>query len=162
MQINFCFVSGGNANMKSEFVRQELRAVVSGRTQQPGGIRPTQSPLGGNGGAGVGSGGGSGGGPLGGPGSIGSNSSGNAGIGSGNSGNGAGGGGGPGSGPGMVQGANSQMGMGNQQQLPGTPSMLNTPTDPSLGFNFDMTQTGKFFASIICNNKFAFLFPSPF
>lgn len=77
----------------SEFVRQELRAVVNSRSQQS-----NQSPLGN-------SGGGMGQGPM-----VGNNS-------------------------------NNQMNMA-QQQMPGTP-ILNTTTDPTLGFNFEMTQTGE-------------------
>lgn len=95
----------------SEFVRQELRAVVSGRNQQTGG-RPSQSPLGGitAGGGGTGTGNGS------------NNTSNSA--------------------AGMAQGTTMQLG-GQSQQMSGA-SLLNTPTDPSMGFNFDMTQTGKF------------------
>lgn len=50
--MNFtCYVLGvSNTSMNSsEFVRQELRAVVSGRTQQQlNNVRPSQSPLGTN------------------------------------------------------------------------------------------------------------------
>lgn len=76
----------------SEFVRQELRAVVNSRSQQS-----NQSPLG--------SGGGMGQGPM-----VGNN--------------------------------NNQMNMA-QQQMSGTP-ILNTTPDPTLGFNFDIAQTGEF------------------
>lgn len=77
---------------QSEFVRQELRAVVSGRTQM-GQVRPPQSPI-------------------------------------------------------------SQAAMMNNSNTPnpamsmGTPqlssnAMMNTTPDPTLGFNFDMQQTGS-------------------
>ncbi len=88
-------LQGGNGNMNSsEFVRQELRAVVNSRSQQS-----TQSPLGNSGGMGQGP---------------------------------------------MVGNNNQQMNMAQQQQqMPGTP-ILNTPPDPTLGFNFEMAQTGEF------------------
>lgn len=95
----------------SEFVRQELRAVVSGRTQQTG-VRPSQSPLGG-----ITAGGGG------------------TATGNGNNNNSA---------AGMGQGTGQTMQLGGQSQQMGGASLLNTPTDPSMGFNFDMTQTGKF------------------
>lgn len=76
----------------SEFVRQELRAVVNSRSQQT-----NQSPLGGSGGMGQGP---------------------------------------------MVGNNNNQMNMG-QQQMTGTPILNSTP-DPTLGFNFEMAQTGEF------------------
>lgn len=76
----------------SEFVRQELRAVVNSRSQQS-----NQSPLGS--------------------------------------------GGGMGQGP-MVGNSNNQMNMA-QQQMSGPP-ILNTTPDPTLGFNFEMAQTGEF------------------
>ncbi|KAG4072789.1 hypothetical protein HA402_009612 [Bradysia odoriphaga] len=87
---------GGNGNINSsEFVRQELRAVVNSRSQQS-----NQSPLGN-------SGGGMGQGPM-----VGNNN-------------------------------NNQMNLA-QQQMPGTP-ILNTTTDPTLGFNFEMTQTADYY-----------------
>lgn len=97
----FNYFQGGNGNMNSsEFVRQELRAVVNSRSQQS-----NQSPLGGGG-----SGGGMGQGPM-----VGNN--------------------------------NNQMNMAQQQQMSGTPILNSTP-DPTLGFNFEMAQTGKF--SLLC------------
>lgn len=83
----------------SEFVRQELRAVVNSRSQQS-----NQSPLGGGGGSG---------------------------------------GGGMGQGPMVGNNNNNQMSMAQQQQMSGTP-ILNTTPDPTLGFNFEMAQTGEF------------------
>lgn len=78
----------------SEFVRQELRAVVNSRSQQS-----NQSPLGGSGS-------------------------------------------GMGQGP-MVGNNNNQMNIAQQQQMSGTPILNSTP-DPTLGFNFEMAQTGEF------------------
>lgn len=97
-QFSFTSIQGGNGNMNSsEFVRQELRAVVNSRSQQS-----NQSPLSGGGNNGGGMGQGS-----------------------------------------MVGNNNNQMNMSQQQQMPGTP-ILNTTPDPTLGFNFEMTQTGEF------------------
>lgn len=76
----------------SEFVRQEVRALVSGRTQM-GQIRPPQSPI---------------------------------------------------SQAAMMNNNNTTnpaMSMGTPQQLNNT--MMNTTPDPTLGFNFDMPQTGN-------------------
>lgn len=42
-----CLIGVNNTNMNSsEYVRQELRARVSSRTQQMGGVPPPQSPIG--------------------------------------------------------------------------------------------------------------------
>lgn len=88
----------------SEFVRQELRAVVNSRSQQS-----NQSPLSGNSGGGMGQG------PM-----VGNN--------------------------------NNQMNMSQQQQMSGTP-ILNTTPDPTLGFNFEMAQTGEFIDRLLTNYR---------
>lgn len=83
-------VNSTNIN-SSEFVRQELRAVVNSRNQMSG-VRPPQSPLG--------------------------------------------------QGPMQLGNApNTTMSMGTQQM--GNTSMINTTPDPTLGFNFDLPQSGN-------------------
>lgn len=89
--IGHFFVSFGlGVNNTSEFVRNELRAVVNSRNQMGGG-RPSQSPLG--------------------------------------------------QGPMQIGNAtNTTMSMGTSQ-MPNA-QMINTTPDPSLGFNFDLSQSG--------------------